>query len=199
MKIRIGNDIKLNVKLTFAGQQTVNIQSMKAVIINSSMEEEKQKEYKNKMRFVGRFPVEPFLDEYTPNMYNINCSGYPGYFATVANKYFGFGINPSWQNILPKVEPNVTEYIAEVERTQDPDIVNITFPASAQLFTGVYKLVIVANIYHSGYSPSNIQVISKDYNDVFELVDNSQEQDPGFDGTIVIRDGYIIEENSQEK
>ena len=36
-----------------------------------------EKDWKNKSRFIGRFPIEPFTDEYLPTAYDINSSGYP--------------------------------------------------------------------------------------------------------------------------
>lgn len=153
MKIRIGNDIKLVVKLLGNSSiGAINIQSVKAYIINTTMQEAMINDLKNKTRFISRFPIEPESDAYITTPYNINCSGYPSYRAfpqtCIVGPYSGFGVYPDWNKIYkPVPKYNFIEYPAPVEATSAKDVVNVFFPADAQLFTGDYKLVIVAKIY----------------------------------------------------
>lgn len=103
MKIRIGNDIRLQISLRFRDlDKIVNIQSIKAFFINTTLKDELDKQYKRKNRFVGRFPIEPFLDEFEPNAFAINSAGYPKYHAIVHNRYNGFGLRPNWDKCFPK-------------------------------------------------------------------------------------------------
>lgn len=85
MKIRIGNDIRLKLHLSFSGDEdkTVNIKSLKVFFINTTLKEKFEKEYIKKNRFVGRFPIEPFLDEFEPTAFAINSGGFPNYYAIV--------------------------------------------------------------------------------------------------------------------
>lgn len=176
MKIRIGNDIRLKIRLFFNEDEskTVNVLSIKPYFINTTLKDKFEKEHIKKNRFVGRFPIEPFIDEFEPSAYAINSSGYPKYHAIVKNQYNGFGIRPNWKKSFPIKEVNITEYLAECERTQNRDTVTVTFPAEAQLYPGTYKLVVVAKIYDPGYR-NNERTITVDYCNVFELVSSCEE------------------------
>lgn len=186
MKIRIGNDICARVTIQLQGYDVVNIQSIKACIINKTKKAEIENDWKNKSRFIGRFPIEPFTDEYLPTAYDINSSGYPQYFATVPHRYNGFGVYPDWTHLFPKAELNVTEYMAQVRRTNDPNIIDVLFPASAQLYTGEYKIILVLGVYSPGYNQNNIRTISVDYNNAFELVSSTEDADAGSSAIITI-------------
>lgn len=185
MNIRIGNDIRMLVKLL--GNKKVdyiNIVSMKAYIINTTAQNE---------RAVNRFPIEPMTGMYTPTEHNINCSGYPSYYAFpqryVATPYCGFGLHPDWDKIYPQChEHNLTEYLARVKATNKRDVVDIVFPAEAQLFTGEYKIVIVAKIYQPGFSSNNLRTVTMDYENVFTLVNTSSE---GTDSAVTLHVGII--------
>lgn len=77
-------------------------------------------------------------------------------------------------------------FLAPVEATESKNKVKVYFPAQAQLYTGVYKLVIVAKVYEPGYCKDNLRTITIDYENVFTLVGSSDE---GIDGNITIRVG----------
>ena len=65
-KIRIGNDIRLLIRLL--GNKVIdpiNINYVKAYIINTSVEKSALDKLRNKTRFVSRFPLEPMIDRYT--------------------------------------------------------------------------------------------------------------------------------------
>ena len=227
MKVRIGNDICLNVTLlTNNGIDAVNIHSIKAYIINTTLydsfvgeiksELERQDEMKRKHeeeksrtpQFVSRFPLEPHVhaEDYCPTEYDITCSGRPTYHVHpiwYVPAYSGFGIWPHsfephmWLkephthfgydcpyvmkhrhgvDFLPKgIDPQMDhcEFLAPVESTSDRNKINVYFPAENQIYTGTYKLVIVAKLYQSGYSLHNLKTVTMDYDNVFTLVDSS--------------------------
>lgn len=174
-KIRIGNDVKLRIQLSYNGDYA-NIQNAKAFFVNATLKEKLEAEYKKRNRFVGRFPIEPFLNEFKPSAYNINSVGYPRYNVMVFNNYSGFGVNPDWKNAFPLKEMNITEYRAEIVHTSTPTVIEVLFPSDAQLYPGVYQLVIVAQIHEPGYK-NNVRTITTNYNGLFELVTDSEDAD----------------------
>lgn len=193
-RIRIGNDIKLVVKLL--GTNTydpinININYVKAYIINTTLEEKQIAEYKNKTRFISRFPIEPMIDAYTSSSCNINSSGYPTYHAYPQNHviapYAGFGVNPSWDRMYkPIPQHNLTEFRAPVKATHRKDVINIFFPAEAQLFPGTYKIVIVAKLYYPGFNPNNLRTVTMDYENIFVLTNTSED---GVDSAVTLEVG----------
>lgn len=185
MKIRIGNDINLNVNISAPGEDpsAINVQSVEILIVNDTEKQKIEDELNKKTRFIGRFPFDPFLDEYEPTAYNINCSGNPKYLSCVANKYCGFGVNPKWCDILPCIERNKCTYEAKVVRTEDPTVVTAYFPAEAQLAIGHFSVIAVVTLYNPGFD-NNRRKVTIDYSDVFELVATSEEADPDFTGEI---------------
>lgn len=72
-------------------------------------------------------------------------------------------------------------FLAPVEATETKNKVKVFFPAQAQLYTGTYKLVIVAKIFEPGYSKDNIRTITVDYENVFTLVSRTEQ---GCDGDV---------------
>lgn len=169
MKVRIGNDIRLRVRLAFSDDYA-NILSAKAVFVNKTLKDKLVKEYQKKNRFIGRFPIEPFVNEFEPSEYNINsCGGYPKYKAVVANQYNGFGVHPDWKKCAPIQEMNITEYYSEVERTTDTKTVVVTMPGKAQLYEGEYDLIIYANVYDNEYK-NNERTVAATLHSIFELV-----------------------------
>ena len=108
MKIRLGNDIRLKVQLTYGEEDYANIQSAQAFFINTTLKNKLKEEYKKKNRFIGRFPIEPFVNEFEPSAYNINSAGYPRYRAFVSNRYNGFGVKPCWKEDAPVKDSDIT-------------------------------------------------------------------------------------------
>ncbi len=177
MKIRIGNDIRLKIQLSFgenAGE--ANILVARAFFVNTTLKSKIEKEYVKKNRFIGRFPIEPFVNEFEPTPHNINSSGYPRYHTHVFNEYRGFGIKPDWEKVFPIQEKKITEYESAVTKTGSSSIVIVDFPAEAQLYEGEYELVVVAQIYQPGYK-NNARTVTANYKGMFELVSDSQEAD----------------------
>ena len=114
MKIRIGNDICLDVTLIYnANDEYANINSVQAFIINADKEAEYEEDIKNKTKFISRFPIEPYVNAYTSTAYDIKSSGYPTWRAYPRNHvyatYAGFGPNPYWDDIYrPMPHRNLT-------------------------------------------------------------------------------------------
>lgn len=173
MKIRIGNDIKLKIQLRLSNTEDyVNIQSLQAIFVNATLKNKLECEYIKKNRFIGRFPIEPFVKEFEPTPYNIHSTGCPKYRAFVFNEYTGFGVKPNWDKCFPIGQKPITEYQSEVMHTGDNRIVTVLFPKEAQLFEGVYDLIVVARVYDAGF-PGNVRTVTVNYNSVFELVGDS--------------------------
>lgn len=168
MKIRIGNDVRLNISVTLGNEvDYTNIQSMRVIFVNSSVA---------KNRFIGRFPIEPFSDEFTPDQYCVNSLGHPKYRAKIRNRYNGFGVYPDWNKCLPVEQPIAIEYQNRVVNIDNPQSVSVTFPAIAQKHVGIYDIIIIANIYDQSYE-HGIRTTTVDVKNVFELVSSSQEAD----------------------
>lgn len=182
-KIRLGNDIRLKIQLALTkSTDYVNIQSLRAIFVNRTLKDKLKAEYKNKNRFIGRFPIEPFVDEYEPTKHDINCSGLPRYRAFVVNQYNGFGLHPDWKKCCPVREMPITEYQSEVTHTADRRVVSLLFPAEAQLYTGVYDLIVIARIIDPRFK-NNVRTVTADYKGIFELVKDSE---AGIDSPIQI-------------
>lgn len=77
-------------------------------------------------------------------------------------------------------------FLAPVEATDNKNKIKVYFPAQAQIYTGTYKLVVVAKVYEPGYCKDNLRTITIDYENVFTLVNSS---DQGCDGNVTIRVG----------
>lgn len=106
--------------------------------------------------------------------------------------YAGFGVYPHFGGLYKPLThiKNDTEYIANVMATKDQNIVEVSFPARAQRFAGLYKLVIVAELYAPGFNSRNLKTITVDMPNVFELVRSSEE---GIDTGIMINVNSVID------
>lgn len=224
MKIRIGNDINLAVNLLGSKNiDAVNLQSVNAYLINKTKYEDlldqqhreqalMQDEMdirKARVKYVSRFPVEPYPIEFRPTPYDLCCGGVPCYHARPLHYipvYHGFGVYPHtfesgiWhkddmEDLYVKAgfkymdmqkEYDRCRFLAPVEATDTKSRIKVFFPAEAQLYTGVYKLVIVAKLYEPGYSKNNLRTVTMDYEDVFELVSKSED---GMDTSVYLTIG----------
>lgn len=179
MKIRIGNDIRIKIQLTFKDENdSANILSAQAFFINRTLKDKIDAEYKKKNRFIGRFPIEPFTNEFDPSAYCINSTGFPTYTQPVPNSYTGYGYKPNWKNCAPIKDMQCTVYHSSIDRTADPSIVYVDFPAHAQRFPGEYDLVVVAKVYDTRYK-HNERTVTVDYRNVFELIEWSEQDHTG--------------------
>ena len=192
MRIRIGNDIKLKLQLVVSGDEPANILSAKAFVINKTAKLQAIKDLENKTRFLNRFPagsqvVDPKLNGLQPSEYNINMLGevpYNTYPKTHTAKKGGFGVEPNWDKKYTPIVKNydVASYKADVKFTEDRNVVEVNFPATAQLYTGEYNVILVSKIYKPGYN-DNAATVTVDYSDIFTLVG---ENEPGETGAVVI-------------
>lgn len=199
MKVRIGNDIRLKIELAlnkitswkFGGEFPVifdnpstagekvdiaNVHTARAFFVNTTLKEKLKAEFKKKNRFIGRFPIEPFVNEFEPTAYNINSTGFPKYNVVVPNQYRGFGLNPNWKECLPLKERNITVYESEITHTRNAGTIVVDFPAEAQLFPGEYELLVVAQVYSPGYK-GNVRTVTSNYKNIFELVEDVDDAD----------------------
>ena len=174
----------------------VSIRSVKAILINTTLQDDYEKKLKDKTRFISRFPREPYYLPYEPTPYDICQSGFPGWRAYPTRHlympYAGFGVYPHFGGLYKPLThiKNDTEYIANVMATKDQNIVEVSFPARAQRFAGLYKLVIVAELYAPGFNSRNLKTITVDMPNVFELVRSSEE---GIDTGIMINVNSVID------
>ena len=225
IKIRIGNDINLTVNLLGTKNiDAININSINAYLINKTKHEDlldqqhreqvlmqdEMDARKARIKYVSRFPVEPYPVEFRPTPYDLCCGGIPGYHARPLRYvpvYHGYGVYPhtheygTWrkddmEDLYVKAgfkymdmqrEYDRCRFLAPVEATDSKNKIEVLFPAEAQLYTGVYKLVIVAKIYEHGYAKNNLRTVTMDYEDVFEIVSKSDQE--GMDTTAYITVG----------
>lgn len=158
----------------------ISIRSVKAILINTSKEEERKEFMKKKTRFIARYPIEPCIGPFHATPYDVMNSGYPTWraypHAYCAAPYHGYGWHPEWGGIYkPLPHKHEFEYFAPVMATAKQHQIEVSFPARAQRFTGVYKLVIVAEVFAPGFNRSNLKTITVDMPDVFELVKTTEE------------------------
>lgn len=158
----------------FSSNEFANIQSMRAIFINTTLRENLERAFIKKNRFIGRFPIEPFVHEFEPSAYNIHSTGYIRNKVFVHTPYQGFGLHPDWNKCMPVHDEDYTRYFAPVTSTTDPRIKIIDFPAHAQLTEGVYQLVIIAQVFDPGYK-NNLRTVTVNYNNVFEIVKDSED------------------------
>lgn len=182
MKIRIGNDVQLRINLSLGdGVDNTNIQSARVIFVNSNLTDS---------RFIGRFPIEPFEDEFIPNSYCINSLGNPKYYAKVRNRYNGFGVYPDWNKCLPIEQPFAPEHQSDIIGTGDSPSVTAVFPAIKQRRVGIYNVIVIVNIYDQDY-PRGIRTMTIDIKNVFELVRTTEEADINGPAQIEVDDHSI--------
>jgi hypothetical protein len=172
--------------LKLSGEEDyANIVHIRAFFINTTLKDKFEQDYIKKNRFIGRFPIEPFVDEFEPTAYCINSTGYPRYRAYVLNEFRGYGVHPNWKKCFPITDVKLTECMGQVSFTKDPRVVTVLFPASAQRYPGVYQLLVVADIADSSYQ-RGVRTVTVNYNNIFELVSDSEECDADYNTQIEI-------------
>lgn len=140
--------------------------------------------------------MEPYYLPYEPNPYDICQSGFPGWRAYPMRHlympYAGFGVHPHFGGLYKPLAciKNDTEYVANVMATKDQNVVEVSFPARVQRFAGLYKLVVVAELYAPGFNNHNLKTITVDMPNVFELVRSSEE---GIDTGIKINVNNVVD------
>ena len=181
-KIRIGNDIRLAVDLrkqVLEGDDTLAIRQVTAYLVNTTKVAEYEEKLKKHPKFSGRFPREPFSHEYNTTPWCLCGCGLPTYNSfpvNMCNVYSGFGVQPyAKYNKELQAIARCIQYKAACRATAQQNVIHVYFPAKHQIAAGVYKLVVVANVYYPGYNIENIKTIQVDLPDVFELVETSED------------------------
>lgn len=132
MKIRIGNDISVNIHLSYKFDEFyASVISAVVYFVNSSKENEIKADFDKKTRFVHRFPIEPCSEAYSSTAYDIKSSGLPWHiFPYYKPVYQGFGLHPDWKNIYGHCDNHdFTRYRSEIKYTGDRSVVKAFFPA----------------------------------------------------------------------
>lgn len=181
-KIRIGNDIRLAVDLrkqVLNGDDTLAVRQVTAYLVNTTKLAEYEAKLKERAKFVGRFPREPFSHDYNTTPWCLSGCGTPTYNVYPVNAggvYSGFGVTPfDKQNKELASIASCIQYKAACQATGAQNLISVYFPAKHQLATGVYKLVVVANVYAPGYNVENMKTLQVDMPDVFQLVSTTDE------------------------
>lgn len=164
----------------------ISIRSVKAILINTTRQKDYAEALKRNTRFIKRFPIEPELEAFHSTPYDICNSGYSTWRAYPnrpwgrpwghmwghhGHPYHGFGLKPHWEGLgKPLCMHKDFEYNATVCATEKQNVVEVSFPAEDQLFTGTYSLIVVAKVFAPGFNSKNLKTITIDLPDVFELV-----------------------------
>lgn len=170
----------------------IGIRSVKAILINNTLKEKRIQEFKKKTRFITRFPIEPHIEAFHSTPYDVCNSGYPTwrtyplwyghhdhFFHYPHHHYYkGFGPNPHFDGLYrPLPMEDGSEYRANVMATERQNVVEVSFPAEHQRYTGKYTLIIVAKIFAPGFNHNNLKTITIDFPNIFELVPTTAGQD----------------------
>lgn len=160
MKIKIGNDLRIRVKLFDADKSNPNIQSVAAFLVNTTEEEKREAELKNATKFINKYPCPTDPNLYKTTDYNLSSPvyqyrAYPLQYGCCG--YTGFGTCPSWQDIYKNYSEDIPSiYRAEVSYTSQANVIDVYFPADAQKLIGKYKLAIKYDIYNPGYDSDDL-------------------------------------------
>lgn len=157
----------------------ISIRSVKAYIINTSRIDEWRKFQKKRHHFITRYPVEPYVNVFDSTPYDICGCGAPTWnfrpFPHRIVPYGGFGLHPCWKGIYKHVKGDCgVKYCAQVRATSKQNVVEIDYPAHAQKYPGMYKLILVVKVYAPGFNPDNLKTITVDVDDVFELTTSTK-------------------------
>lgn len=183
MRIRVGNDIRIIIKL-YSDDKQINFQSVSAFLYNTTQERIRKEKEEKINRFIGRFPKEPFSNIYSPTEYNINCIGNHYHVKPFVKVYNGFGVKPDWKDIYGCHVPPTSRRV-EVFFREKKNEIELRFPACWQLGEGDYSITVIGEVFDPGFNDNNLRTIVYDYKDVFTLVDKSYGADE-FDGNIYV-------------
>lgn len=168
------------------------------------------------VKYVGRFPAEPHCRPYHGTPYDLLHCGHPTFHVHpvwAVAPYVGFGVYPHtfdpfhnhlWgyddmmdlhDKMLMKDEDYKEQYgrcefMAPVMATDQPNVVDVHFPAENQIYKGNYKLMLIVKLYEPGYGRNNLRTVTMDYQDIFTLVGSSDEE--GASGDITISVGNFM-------
>lgn len=175
-KIRIGNDIRLNMTLKgVSDYDSASIKQLRCYFTKvSNQSGQEHLDYINRPQYaVGNYTLgtcgpntyyayptnngifDPFHDDCS---FHHDAHWFPG--------YNGFGIkSKSYCNPGLKFD-----YLAPSTVLEEKNRIACYFPAVEQRYLGVYKLTVVLVIYQQGWGSHNLRTYTIDYGEVFELV-----------------------------
>ena len=184
-RIRIGNDIRLN--LTLRGPRTydqASIKQLRCYLINTSM--------------VDFFPNRCFMPGHVfGNHCMMDRCGHPCYHVNPCDHFHdcrachhhcmlshGPELAPQYKsrpdlechNEFDRVAGTTDDrfcYTAYSRVLPKANSIQCYFPAQDQMFCGIYKLVVEAVIYEPGWGRTDLHTYTMDYGDVLNLVDDS--------------------------
>ena len=195
-KIRIGNDVRLN--LTLRGPRTydrANIKQLKCYFVNTSMLDCFQADCQHCCRQCNKrvqgcecmtntcdhpkYHALPHCCHHDCCHNNFNCSH--DFYCMLdphgCNPAAGPGILlPKYSKTYDAVNccacDNFT-YLAYSRVLPKANAIQCYFPANDQVFCGIYKLIIQAIVYEPGWGRTDLHTYTMDYGDVIELVDDN--------------------------
>lgn len=207
MRIRIGNDIKLRLSVTIRNGISPNVLSAKVYIVNRTAQKAALSNLNKKTKFLSRFPIgkdfDCKLNGLEPSDYNINIiDGNMPYHCYphnhIKHPFNGFGIYPAWDKVYTPVIDNcdLTSYQPEIKFTNIRNVIEVLFPAEAQLYTGDYDVIVVARLYDPNYF-NNSKTITVDYKNLITLVASTEEADDNTE-IHVIPEGDTQQQNDND-
>ena len=153
-KIRIGNDVKLNITLRGTrSYDSSNIKQLRCYLVNT--------EYEN-----------------TPECdCNCNCKdsrcGYPVYHVFPEPPHKHHHERPVGLKVVDQIAPDAPEYckyLAPSKLTSAANGVIVYFPACDQKACGIYNLVVSITTFEPGWGNTDLRTYTIDYGSVIELV-----------------------------
>ena len=194
-RIRIGNDIRLN--LTLRGPRTydrANIKQLKCYFINTSMLDCFSADCQHRCQCDRHVSVCGYMTNMCghqkyhvlPHYYHHDCCHNDFYcshdFHCMLNPH---GCNPAaGPSVLPlkfRKPYNAVNcctcddftYLAYSRVLPKANAIQCYFPAKDQVFCGIYKLIIQAIVYEPGWGRTDLHTYTMDYGEVIELVDDN--------------------------
>lgn len=173
-KIRIGNDVRLNITLRGARTyNSANIKQLRCYLINTDYDD--------------KHSCDTCKDKYS-----IHACGCPAYHVWPTHKRYKEDECPCREHAYPPVPlwgkpmrpvhpvhpidpvcpdaPDWCKYLCPSKLGSAENSAIVYFPACDQLMTGTYKLVAVITTFEPGWGETNLRTYTVDYGTVIELV-----------------------------
>ena len=156
-KVKIGNDIKIQVSLSDNPElKMTNVRKLKCYLVNDTL-------FENIGKKCG-------------GLYILNICGCPTYHVLPRCKHPEFLCcrDAAIFDKAPICEDK-TKYLAESDIDYTDNVINIYFPAKDQII-GVYRLIVVMETYVSGWGKHELKTNTIEYKDVLEIAMDGDEQ-----------------------
>lgn len=176
-KIRIGNDVRLNITLRGAHTyNSANIKQLRCYLVNTDYDD------KNSC-------------DTCKDKYSIHACGCPTYHVWPTHKRYKEDECPCREHAYPPVPvwgkpmhrinpvhpidpvcpdaPDWCKYLCPSKLGSAENSAIVYFPACDQLMTGIYKLVAVITTFEPGWGETNLRTYTVDYGSVIELVSDN--------------------------